>query len=181
MHTGPFLKHIEHFYLLIRSFMQHWGNLYYLLWMGAPHAERRTYGTYPLHLETKGREYCCYLSVVRDNILYNDIYKYSINGPCFSKFTWGESLNMGAHTIRGVEWCLAASASVCVPLTALSPPFARMVCVPIMTWGEIIRQAYLKVLITIPKQLRLQDKWRRGHTSYDTKILNCKSWTLSQL
>lgn len=50
--------------------------------------------------------------------------------------TWGESLNMGAQTISGVEWCLAARARVCVPLTALSPPFARTVCVPMMTWGE---------------------------------------------
>lgn len=50
--------------------------------------------------------------------------------------TWGESLNMGVQTIRGVEWCLAARASVCVPLTALNPPLARTVCVPMMTWGE---------------------------------------------
>lgn len=53
--------------------------------------------------------------------------------------TWGESLNMGAQTIRGVEWCLAASARVCVPLTALSPPLARTVCVPMMTWKETIK------------------------------------------
>ena len=50
--------------------------------------------------------------------------------------TCGESLNMGAQTMSGVEWCLAASANVWVPLTALSPPFARTVCVPMMTWRE---------------------------------------------
>lgn len=48
-------------------------------------------------------------------------------------FTWGESLNMGAQTIRGVEWCLAARARVCVPLTALRPPLASTVCVPMIT------------------------------------------------
>lgn len=47
--------------------------------------------------------------------------------------TCGESLNMGAHTMSGVEWCLAASARVWVPLTAIRAPLARIVFVPMMT------------------------------------------------
>lgn len=54
--------------------------------------------------------------------------------------TCGESLNMGAHTMRGVEWCFAARASVCVPLSARRPPLARTVCVPMMTWTTHTRK-----------------------------------------
>lgn len=53
-----------------------------------------------------------------------------------SILTCGESLNMGVQTISGVEWCLAARARVWVPLTARSPPFAKTVCVPMMTCRE---------------------------------------------
>lgn len=35
--------------------------------------------------------------------------------------------------MSGVEWCLAASARVCVPLTAIRAPLARIVFVPMMT------------------------------------------------
>lgn len=50
--------------------------------------------------------------------------------------TCGESLNMGAHTMSGVEWCFAASARVWVPATALREPFARIVFVPMITFGR---------------------------------------------
>lgn len=53
--------------------------------------------------------------------------------------TCGESLNMGAHTMSGVEWCLAASARVWVPLTAIRAPLARIVFVPMMTLKGQIR------------------------------------------
>lgn len=68
--------------------------------------------------------------------------KLQTSGKLESLPTWGESLNIGAQTISGVEWCLAARARVCVPLTALRPPFARTVCVPIMTWKEITTQGH---------------------------------------
>lgn len=58
--------------------------------------------------------------------------------------TCGESLNMGVQTISGVEWCLAARARVWVPLTARSPPFAKTVCVPMMTYRET-RQVHCAV------------------------------------
>lgn len=43
---------------------------------------------------------------------------------------------MGAHTMRGVEWCFAARARVCVPATALREPLARIVFVPMITFGR---------------------------------------------
>lgn len=49
--------------------------------------------------------------------------------------TCGESLNIGAQMMSGVEWCFAASAKVCVPVTALRAPLARMVFVPMITFG----------------------------------------------
>lgn len=45
-------------------------------------------------------------------------------------------MNMGAQTMSGVEWCLAASARVWVPVTARRAPLAKMVFVPMITFGD---------------------------------------------
>lgn len=45
----------------------------------------------------------------------------------------GESLNIGAQTMSGVEWYFASNARVWVSVTALRAPLARMVFVLMMT------------------------------------------------
>lgn len=104
----------------------------YLQWRAEPHVERQTCGTCPLHLETEERK----REGVNTSVC---VCVWEMTSHSFVIVTCGESLNMAAHTISGVEWCLAASARVCVPFTALNPPLARTVCVPMITWDTHTR------------------------------------------
>lgn len=143
----------------------------YLQWKEEPHVERQTYGTCLLHLGT------------RDKTISHSFVVGFKRVRLENSLTWGDSLNMGAQTIRGVEWCLAARANVCVPLTALSPPFARTVCVPMMTWRQTRSCTLMNMLVPGAFQYHLMHFIPYSHETWPqiwqrlwSPLFQCQLW-----